>query len=189
VKTSYQYRLKPSKNQAETIDKTLDMLRCQYNYLLAQRFDWYETNRCSIDRCSIISCHLPELKDKPNYHNQSASLPQLKVERPWYKTIHSQVLQKAVKNLEITFDKWLKGDANGKRSGRPRFKVQGSYKTFTYPQFDSKNFANNKINLSKIGTVKVIVHRQIPDGFDIKTVSVTKKANGYYVSAIRSVET
>jgi putative transposase len=28
----------------------------------------------------------------------------------------------------------------------------------------------------------VIVHRPIPDGFDIKTVSVTKKADGYYVT-------
>ncbi len=36
--------------------------------------------------------------------------------------------------------------------------------------------------MSKIGDVKVIVHRQIPDGFDIKTVSVTKKADGYYVT-------
>jgi putative transposase len=36
--------------------------------------------------------------------------------------------------------------------------------------------------LSKIGDIKVIVHRQIPDGFDIKTVSITKKADGYYVT-------
>ncbi len=39
----------------------------------------------------------------------------------------------------------------------------------------------SKITLSKIGDIKVIVHRQMPDGFDIKTVSVTKKADGYYV--------
>ncbi|MCV3214782.1 transposase [Plectonema radiosum NIES-515] len=191
MRTSYQYRLKPTKKQAEIIDNTLDMLRCQYNYLLAQRFDWYEKNRCSIDRCPLI-CHLPELKDKPNYYGQKASLTQLKKGRPWYKSIHSQVLQGVPKKAEITFDRWLKGDSSGKKSGRPRFKGQGSYKTFTYPQFDSKNFANNKINLSKIGTVKVVVHRQIPDsasgsdvgasGFDIKTVSVTKKANGYYVT-------
>jgi putative transposase len=33
-----------------------------------------------------------------------------------------------------------------------------------------------------MGDVKVIVHRPIPVGFDIKTVSVTKKADGYYVT-------
>ena len=182
MRTSYQYRLKPTKEQSENIDNTLDMLRYQYNYQLAQRFDWYEQNRCSIDRCSLIVCHTPELKDKPNRFSQQATLTQLKKDRPWYKRIHSQVLQEVPKKVEIAFDKWLKGDSNGKKSGKPRFKGKGQYKTFTYPQFKKEHFANDKITLSKIGAIKVIIHRQIPEGFDIKTVSVTKKADGYYVT-------
>ncbi len=181
MRISYQYRIKPNKKQREIIDNTLDMLRCQYNYQLAQRFNWYEQNRCCIDRCSLL-CYLPELKDKPTYYNQKASLTQLKKDRPWYKTIHSQVLQEVPKKVEIAFDRWLKGDCNSKKSGRPRFKGVGQYKTFTYPQFKRHHFVGNKITLSKIGDVKVIVHRPIPDGFDIKTVSVTKKADGYYVT-------
>lgn len=181
MKTSYQYKIKPTKEQAEKIDKTLEMLRCQYNYLLAQRFDWYETNRCPVDRCPLI-CHIPELKNKPNYYSQKASLVQLKVDRPCYKDIHSQVLQEVPKRVEKTFDRWRSGDVNGKKSGRPRFKGKGQYKTFTYTQFKQHHFVNNKITLSKIGDVKVIVHRPIPNGFQIKTVSITKKADGYYVS-------
>ncbi|MDJ0800049.1 MAG: transposase [Calothrix sp. MO_167.B12] len=181
MRTSYQYKIKPTKLQRETIDNTLEMLRHQYNYLLAQRFDWYEQNRCSIDRCPLV-CHLPELKEKPNYYNQKASLTQLKKDRPWYKDIHSQVLQEVPKKVEITFDRWLKGDCSGKKSGRPRFKAKGRYRTFTYPQFKQYQFAGGKITLSKIGDVKVIVHRPIPVGFTIKTVSVTKKADGYYVT-------
>jgi putative transposase len=73
MKISYQYKIKPTKEQAGKIDKTLEMLRCQYNYLLAQRFEWYEMNRCPVDRCPLI-CHLPELKKQPNYYNQKASL-------------------------------------------------------------------------------------------------------------------
>jgi putative transposase len=181
MKTSYQYKIKPTKEQAEKIDKTLEMLRCQYNYLLAQRFDWYETNRCPVDRCPLI-CHIPELKNKPNYYSQKASLVQLKLDRPWYKDIHSQVLQAVPKRVEKTFDRWLAGDVNGKKSGRPRFKGKRQYKTFTYTQFKQHHFGNNKITLSKIGDVKVIVHRPIPNGFQIKTVSITQKADGYYVS-------
>ncbi len=181
MRTSYQYRIKPNKKQREIIDNTLDMLRCQYNYQLAQRFNWYEQNRCSIDRCPLV-CYLPDLKDKPNYYNQKASLTQLKKDRPWYKTIHSQVLQEIPKKVEIAFDRWLKDDCNGKKSGRPRFKGVGQYKTFTYPQFKGHHFVGDKITLSKIGDVKVIIHRPIPDGFTIKTVSVTKKADGYYVT-------
>ncbi|MEH2380293.1 MAG: transposase [Nostoc sp.] len=182
MRTSYQYRLKPTKEQIKIIDNTLDMLRYQYNYLLGQRFEWFEQNRCSIDRCSLVVCHIPELKDKPNRFSQQATLTQLKKDRTWYKGIHSQVLQEVPKKVEIAFDRWLKGDNTGKRSGKPRFKAKGQYKTFTYPQFKREHFQNDKITLSKIGIVKVIVHRQIPDGFDIKTVSVTKKADGYYVT-------
>ncbi len=182
MRTSYQYRLKPTKEQIKIIDNTLDMLRCQYNYQLAQRFDWYEQNRCTIDRCSVVVCHIPELKDKPNRCRQQASLTQLKKERTWYKGIYSQVLQEVPKKVEIAFDRWVKGDANGKRSGKPRFKAKGQYKTFTYPQFKHSHFVGDKIKLSKIGDLKVIVHRPIPDGFDIKTVSITKKADGYYVT-------
>ncbi len=181
MRTSYQYKIKPTQEQVEKIARTLEMLRCQYNYLLAQRFDWHEQNRCPLDRCPLI-CQIPELKEQPNYYSQKASLTQLKVDRPWYKEIHSQVLQEVPKKVEITFERWLKGDSNGKKSGRPRFKGVRQYKTFTYPQFKRHHFANNKITLSKIGDVKVIVHRPIPVGFDIKTVSVTKKADGYYVT-------
>ena len=91
-------------------------------------------------------------------------------------------MQEVPKKVEIAFDRWLKGDSNSKKSGRPRFKGAGQYKTFTYPQFKQHHFVKNKITLSKIGDVKVIVHRPIPDGFVIKTVSVTKKVNGYYVT-------
>jgi putative transposase len=126
MKTSYQYRLKPTKHQAEIIDNTLDMLRFQYNYQLAQRFEWFEQNRCFTDRCSLIVCHIPELKDKPNRFSQQATLTQLKKDRPWYKSIHSQVLQEVPKKVEIAFDRWIKGDVNGKKSGKPRFKGKGA---------------------------------------------------------------
>ncbi|MEM7555369.1 MAG: transposase [Cyanobacteria bacterium P01_A01_bin.84] len=181
MRTSYQYKIKPTKEQTVKIDNTLNTLRHQYNFLLAQRFDWYEQNRCSVDRCSLI-CYLPELTEQPNYYNQKASLTQLKKQRPWYKEIHSQVLQEVPKRVEKAFDRWLKGDVNGKKSGRPRFKGQGQYKTFTYQQFKQHHFSNGVIKLSKIGNVKVIVHRPIPDGFTIKTVSLTKKADGYYIT-------
>ncbi len=49
-------------------------------------------------------------------------------------------------------------------------------------QFQQHHFINNKVKLSKIGDVKVIVHRPIPDEFSIKTVSVTRKSNGYFVT-------
>ena len=40
----------------------------------------------------------------------------------------------------------------------------------------------NLINLPMFGKVKVILHRPVPDGFKIKTASVTKKSDGFYVT-------
>jgi putative transposase len=197
VRTAYQYKLRPTRKQAIDIDRWLSMLCAQYNYLLADRFDWYERNRSPINACPLV-CHIPELRDNPDYYSQKKTLPQLKKTHPWYGEIYSQVLQDIVKRVKVTFDRFLKGDSNGKRSGRPRFKSRDRYRTFTYPQmkdgclqrkvcgegFLPQNFSRqgNLITLPMFGIVKVILHRSIPDGFKIKTASVTKKADGYYLT-------
>ena len=157
------------------------MLCAQYNYLLADRFDWYERNRSPINACPLV-CYLPELRDNPDYYSQKKTLPQLKKTHPWYGEIYSQVLQDIVKRVKVTFDRFLKGDSNGKRSGRPRFKSRERYRTFTYPQVKDGCLQGNLITLPMFGIVKVILHRPIPNGFKIKTASVTKKADGYYLT-------
>ncbi len=199
MRTAYQYRLRPTKHQATELDRWLSMLCAQYNYLLADRFNWYEQNRSPVNACPLI-CHLPKLRDNPDYYSQKKTLPQLKKTHPWYGEIYSQVLQDVVKRVKVTFDRFLKGDSNGKRSGRPRFKARNRYRTLTYPQmkegclqgFGVRRSASaqssraqpngNLINLPMFGKVKVVWHRPIPDGFKIKTASVTKKADGYYLT-------
>jgi putative transposase len=181
MRTSYQFRLRPTKQQATYIDRWLSMLGAQYNYLLADRFRWYEENRCPVNACPLV-CHLPELRENPNYYSQANSLPTLKKTHPHYKEVHSQVLQDVAKRVHLAFERFLKGDCNGKRSGRPRFKPRDRYRTFTYPAIKDDCIRNNLITLPKLGSIKLILHRPIPDGFKIKTASITKKADGYYVT-------
>jgi putative transposase len=187
---SYQFKLLPTPAQRAEIERWLDMLRHQYNYLLEDRFDWWQLNRndCVIPQGEFcqISCSIipPSLRDNPNYYSQKKQLPILKNDRPWYKNIYSQVLQEMVKRVELAFSRFIKGDENGKRSGKPRFKNRNRYRTFTYPQLDNKSLIWNKINLPKLGLVKLIKHRHEPDGFKIKTGLVTRKADGYYITLI-----
>ncbi len=61
------------------------------NYLLADRFDWWQNNRCYINACPL-TCGIAPLRDNPNYYSQKRSLVGLKESRPWYKEIQSQVL-------------------------------------------------------------------------------------------------
>ncbi|NEO89443.1 MAG: transposase, partial [Moorea sp. SIO3G5] len=181
MRAAYQYRLRLTKKQAIEMDRWLEMLRCQYNYLLADRLNWYEDNRCSINACPLV-CHLPELRDKPDYFSQKRTLPKLKKERPWYSDIHSHVLQDCVKRADLSFKRWLKGDYKGKKSGRPRFKGKGRYRSLTFPSLGKNPIKGNLLKLPKFGWVKIIYHRPIPEGFKIKTATITKKADGYYVT-------
>lgn len=157
------------------------MLRYQYNWLLADRFDWWERNRCDINACPLV-CHLPELRAHPDYYSQKRSLVPLKQDRPWYKDIYSQVLQDCVNRVKLAFDRFIKGDYNGTRSGRPRFKSKSRYRSFTYTQMDNEDIRGNQINLPKIGWVKLILHRPLPDGFKVKTAIITKKSDGWYAT-------
>ena len=181
MRAAYQYRLRLTRQQTIELERWLEMLRCQYNYLLADRFNWYEQNRCSINACPLV-CHLPELRNNPDYYSQKRTLPQLKKDRPWYGDIHSQVLQDCVKRVDLAFKRYLKGDCNGKRSGRPRFKGKNRYRSLTFSSLGKDSINGNRLKLPKFGWVKMIYHRPIPDGFKIKTATITHKADGYYVT-------
>jgi putative transposase len=182
MRTAYQYRLRLTKAQQATIDQWLELARRQYNYRLAERFNWWEQNRCSIDACPLI-CYLPELKDRPDFYSQKRDLVNSKVLFPEYKAIPSHTLQDVIGRVEKTFDRWLKGDANGKRSGKPRFKGQGRYRSIAFPDpVKPEHIDGRFIQLPKIGKLKMILHRPLPDGFSVKTAMITRKVDGYYIT-------
>ena len=194
---AYQYRLKPNREQIIAIESWLEKLRHQYNYLLADRFDWWQNNRCYINSCPL-TCGIAPLRNNPDYYSQKRSLVGLKKSRPWYKEIQSQVLQEMAKRVKLSFDRYIKGDTNGKRSGRPRFKGVGRYRTFTYPQMKQDCIVGNRVKLPKLGTIKFVKHRQLPCAgalrqpsagespkvidAKIKTASITRKADGCYLT-------
>ena len=151
MRKTYQYKLKPTASQRQEIERWLDMLRHQYNYLLADRFNWWQYNRCYLVVPQGESCWRwceigsQQLRNNPDWHSQSASLPLLKQQRPWYKDIYSQVLQDCVKRVKKAFDRYISGDSKGSRSGRPRFKNKNRYRTFTYPKVKEENLVGNTI--------------------------------------------
>ncbi|GGA08041.1 RNA-guided endonuclease TnpB family protein [Okeania sp. KiyG1] len=181
MRTAYQYKLRPNKEQLATIEMWLALLRRQYNYRLGERFSWWSENRCPVNACPLVM-PIPQLRDHPDYYSQKKDLVNTKDKFPEYKLIHSQVLQDCIKRVKLAFDRWLKTDKKGTRLGKPRFKGIGRYRSFTYPQIKQNCIEGNKINLPKIGNIKLIQHRPLPDGFQIKTVTISRKADGYYIT-------
>jgi putative transposase len=182
MRTAYQYRLRLTQAQQATIDQWLELARRQYNYRLAERFWWWEQNRCDINACPLI-CHLPELKDRPDFYSQKRDLVNSKILFPEYKTLPSHTLQDVIARVEKTFDRWLKGDSHGRRSGKPRFKGVGRYRSIAFPDpVKPEHIDRRFIQLPKIGKLKMILHRPLPDEFAVKTAMISRKVDGYYIT-------
>lgn len=182
MRIAYQYRLRLTNQQQSTIDEWIELCRRQYNYRLAERFNWYEQNRCDVNACPLV-CHLPELKERPSFYLQKRDLVNSKKLFPEYKELPSHTLQDVTKRIEKAFDRWLSGDSNGKRSGKPRFRGQGRYRSITFPDpIKPEHIKGRFIQLPKIGQVKLILHRPLPDGFKVKTTTIIRKVDGYYIT-------
>lgn len=182
MRTAHQYRLRLTTEQQATIDQWLELARRQYNYRLRERFNWYGQNRCDINACPLI-CHLPELKENPDFYSQKRDLVNSKKLFPDYKELPSHTLQDVIARVEKTFDRWLSGDGNGKRSGKPRFKGQGRFRSIAFPDpVKPEHIDGRFIQLPKIGKLKMILHRPLLDGFKVKTAAIIKKVDGYYIT-------
>ncbi|MEO0519127.1 MAG: helix-turn-helix domain-containing protein [Cyanobacteria bacterium P01_A01_bin.116] len=76
---TYEYKLKPTKQQIEEIQHILNVCRCVWNYALRQRKDWSASRKCAINACSIRGEYiLPAEEPYPNYFKQAKALTQAK---------------------------------------------------------------------------------------------------------------
>lgn len=182
MKLTHQYKLRPTKIQVAQLEEWLETSRRTYNRMLGERFDWWENNRCAVNSCSIVSCGIAPLKDRPNYYSQQNSLVPLKAKYPQIGLVQSQVLQNVVKRVDLAMERFVSTDNSGKRSGRPRFKGKGRYRSLTFTQMKQTCISGNRISLPKLGSIKLVLHRPIPDGFKLKTANISLKADGWYVS-------
>lgn len=166
----------------------LGLLRRHWNYALGQRLDWLNRTRCQIDRCSIVSEPIGEVPGKPDYYFQQSALKETKQLFPDYKEIYSEVQQINLQRLDKAWKRWLVPDKTGKRGGRPRFKSVGKMRSIGFSRVNhpkaAVKFDGKSLILSRIGVIPVVVHRPIPDGFVIKTATITKKADGWYVCLV-----
>jgi putative transposase len=193
---NYQYRLKPTTEQKLVLNDWLRICQYWYNRQLGERFDWWEHNRSYSDRC-LLKCHLPELKDKPEFYGQKKQLPILKedlVSVGWsgelldFNSVPSQTLQEVCKRVKLGFDRFISGDSKGKRSGKPRYKNTARFRSMVFESVKLYSCSLGGkwlyVSLPKIGIINVRHHRPLPDGAVLKQAICIKKADGWYINLI-----
>jgi putative transposase len=191
---NYQYRLKPTTEQKLVLNAWLRICQYWYNRQLGERFDWWERNRSYTDRCPLV-CHLPELKDKPEFYEQKKQLPVIKEDLvfvSWsgelldFNSVPSQTLQEVCKRVKLAFDRFIAGDSKGKRSGKPRYKNTARFRSMVFEgtKLHSCSVGGKWLYLSlpKIGIINVRHHRPLPDEAVLKQTQIIKKSDGWYIN-------
>jgi len=168
MKTAYKFRMYPNKQQEASLDLTLDTCRHLYNRALADRKNAYEQEGISRSYEDQASMLVVEKKDGN------------------FKAVFSQVLQDVLRRLDKSFKAFFRRVKAGEAPGYPRFKGNGWYKSFTYPQVGFK-LDGSKLNLSKIGSIRIFKHREVEG--KIKTCTIKKDNLGHwYVILVSEVE-
>ncbi len=174
---TYEFKLKPNKEQINTFESWLEINRLVYNHALRERKDWYKSRSCRINACSLHNCYIiPADAPRPTYASQCKFLTAAKKDYPELKSVQSQVLQQTLKRLEVAFvSMWERN------FGFPRFKKHGRMRSFVFPQMNGERLKPSILNLPKIGWVKFRQSRDIPRGGKIKQARILKRVSGWYV--------
>lgn len=159
---AYKYRLNPTKEQAQLIDKHIGAVRFVYNLALETKNHAYASHRKN------ISCF--ELMNQ---------LPELKKECEWLKEIDSQSLQQSVIDLDKAFTSFFKGN-----SKFPNFKKKKGNQKFRNPHGSKVIIKDNKLIQPKFKDgIKIIIDREYKG--EIRNTTISKTPTGkYFVSVL-----
>ena len=172
MQKAFKYRLYPTKAQTTILQKHLDCCRWVYNKTIEVRRDAWKNEQKSIGRWDT-----------------SRMLTQWKKDELWLKQGPSQPMQDVLKRVDLAFRAFFRRCKAGQTPGYPRFRGADRYDSFTYPQKGSnwRVLDTDAIHLSKIGDVKIKLHRSI-EGTP-KTLTISRDAVGkWYASFCCLVE-
>ena len=157
---AYKFRIYPNEEQKVLFTKTFGCVRFIYNKMLEDKIKHYEGT-------------------KQKLNNTPA---QYKTEFEWLKDVDSLALCNAQKNLEKAYSNFFRD----KKVGFPKFKSKrNSKKSYTTNCVNGNiQLSNGFLQLPKIGSVKIKQHRNIPDNYKLKSVTVSQTASGKYYASI-----
>ena len=165
MKTAFRFRLYPNSKQERRLLRMVEAGRRLWNDALAHRKRLWEEERLST-----------------SYSQQCWIFTAERRADPLLGELYSQAGQEILKRLDKAFEAFFDG-----RSGYPKFKKYRTYGSFTYPQAYNGSVKldtrRKRIFLSKVGNVRVIVHRQVPQG-RIKTCTVRREPDGKWYACL-----
>lgn len=167
---TFKYRiLDPNQATIAKLDWVLWKLRTLYNDALTERRLAYSMRGVSI-----------------SYYDQANQLSEIKDIDTDYREIGSHVLQDTLRRLDKAFAGFFRRVKQGQTPGYPRYKGRGRYDSITFPDSQGWKLEGDVLTLSKIGSVRITLHRPIEG--KIKTVTIKRDGAHWYVAFSCEIE-
>ena len=152
-------RIYPNKEQCVLFEKTFGCCRFLYNRMLTDRMTGEYMGEA--------------VRRRPAMY---------KKEFPWLKEVDSLALA----NVQLDLESAYKKHNSDPKTGYPRYKSKHhSRRSYTTNVVNSNiRIEGKKIRLPKAGMVRIKVHRDIPEGWKLKSVTVSMEGSGKYYASL-----
>jgi putative transposase len=163
VRKTFKEKLRPTPAQERALERVLWHCRTLSNAALEQRITAWQRCHVSLTR-----------------YQQEAELKAIRAALPEYAALHSHVLQDVLARLDTTYQAFFRRLQAGEKPGFPRFQGRERWHSFTSKEYgNGARLDNGALVLSKIGRIAVRWSRPVQG--TIKTVTLSKEADGWYV--------
>jgi putative transposase len=163
LKRMARVKLYPSASQAAALVKALDICRQVYNVALEQRRDAWRSRRLSI-----------------KHREQYAQLTELRHSDARIASIYRELLDAALRKLDLAFAAFFRRVRRGETPGFPRFRSRARYGCLEFPHGDRAircNQAQDKVRVPGVGSIRLRKGRRIgPFG----RAMLVRNARGWY---------
>lgn len=164
---AYKFRIYPNAEQRIMFAKTFGCVRFVYNYYLDKKIVLYKDSKSSLSYTKCAN-DMEQLKKSDEYKFLSE--------------VDSISLQQSLRHLDTAYNNFFRGP----KVGFPKFKSKKSnHRSYTTNCVTSNiSLENGKLKLPKVGFVRCKQHRQIPDNYVLKSVTVSQNPSGKYYASI-----
>ena len=169
LRRAVKYRMYPTKEQANLIDRTIGCARLVYNLMLETRIASYQS------RFGMPDAQAKEPLPTPRLYKDDYS---------FLKDVDSMALC----NAQMHLDKAYRSFFTNPKTGFPKYKSKHrSRQTYTTNCIRNNiRFENGgtRLRLPKVGPVRVRQHKRIPDDWKLKSVTVEHCPSGRYEATV-----
>lgn len=156
---TFKFRLYPTFSQHKKLHSALNSCRWVYNKM-------------------VLKIHNEGFQSR---NDLNYFLTELKEENVWLYQHHSKMLQMISTQLHGSQRSLQELKKNSRKTGDLKFALYHKYNTFVYNQ-SGFNIKDNVLHLSKIGNIKMVQHREMPNNANVKQIAISRQAYKWYAA-------